>query len=84
MKVKTSITLSQDLLRAADVLAPQYGSRSELMETALRAFIDDLERRRRDALDADILDRQAERMNAEAREVLGYQADLATPRQAGP
>ncbi|MBW1765811.1 MAG: ribbon-helix-helix protein, CopG family, partial [Deltaproteobacteria bacterium] len=39
MKVKTSITLSEDVLKAIEVHAKQYGSRSEFIETALLAFM---------------------------------------------
>ena len=39
MKVKTSITLSEDLLKAIDEYAGEYKNRSEFIEDAVRAFI---------------------------------------------
>ncbi len=40
MKVKTSITLSKDLLREIDAqVNPQQPSRSEFIEEAVRAFL---------------------------------------------
>lgn len=76
MKVKTSVTLSEDLLDAMDTVAARYGSRSQLMEAALRTFLVQLERREQDARDLDILNGKADRLNAEAQDVLEYQVDL--------
>ncbi|MBW2119517.1 MAG: ribbon-helix-helix protein, CopG family, partial [Deltaproteobacteria bacterium] len=44
MKVKTSITLSEDVLKAIDRRAKQYGSRSEFIEAALLAFMTQIAR----------------------------------------
>jgi metal-responsive CopG/Arc/MetJ family transcriptional regulator len=39
MKVKTSITLSEELIRQIDALSSQYGTRSALIELAVRDFL---------------------------------------------
>ena len=76
MKIKTSITLSQELLRTIDRLSPQYGNRSQFIETASRAFLDRLPRQRQNARDLEILNRHADNLNQEARDVLTYQVRL--------
>jgi Arc/MetJ-type ribon-helix-helix transcriptional regulator len=73
MKVKTSITLSRDLLEAIDARAGKGRSRSEFIEAALRLFLAHAAREERDARDLDILNRCAERLNREAADVLAYQ-----------
>jgi Arc/MetJ-type ribon-helix-helix transcriptional regulator len=73
MKVKTSITLSRDILDAIDARAGRGRSRSEFIEAALRVFLDQARRGERDAKDLDILNRRAKRLNREATDVLGYQ-----------
>jgi metal-responsive CopG/Arc/MetJ family transcriptional regulator len=75
MKQKTSITLSQELLFRLDQLIGPDGNRSAVMEKALDSYLTDEERRRRDARDLEALNRDAARLNREARDVLGYQED---------
>ena len=74
MKVTVSFRLSADLVYAADTLAPRYGSRSKVLEVALRSFLMGLESQHLDARDAEILVTCADRINEEALDVLGYQA----------
>jgi len=38
MKVETTIALPEELLRAVDERSTEYGGRSRLIETAIRAF----------------------------------------------
>lgn len=76
MKVKTSITLSEDLVRDVDELAAQYGSRSAVVELAVREFVAAEIRRARDARDIEILNRRADALNKEAEDVLSYQVEL--------
>lgn len=73
MKIKTSATLSKDLLDELDKLSSSYGSRSELVEAALRAFITQHKRAEQEAKDLAIFNRLAGRMNDEAADVLEYQ-----------
>jgi len=72
MKTKTSITLSEDVLTVVDQRSTGK-SRSEFIETALWAYIAQLARNERDARDLDILNRNADRLNQEAADVLTYQ-----------
>lgn len=73
MKEKTSITLSENLLREVDRLAADE-SRSAFIERALRLYVDRLARAERDANDLKRLNLAADRLNEEAAEVLEYQA----------
>jgi len=73
MKVKTSITLSEDVLEAIDRRSAQFKNRSDFIEAALRAFLAQIIRDEQNATDLAILNRQAERLNQEARDVLAYQ-----------
>jgi metal-responsive CopG/Arc/MetJ family transcriptional regulator len=73
MKVKTSITLSDDVLAAVDELAGEGGSRSAVIEHVLRDHLARRARARLRVRELDALNRQAERLNAEAADVLEYQ-----------
>ena len=75
MKQKTSITLPEDLLRRLDEMIGPGGNRSAAMEKALDSYLTDHERRQRDAQDLELLNRDAARLNREARAVLGYQEE---------
>ena len=75
MKVKTSISLSQDLVRQIDALAGRYGNRSLLIERAIREFLASRAKRTRDLKDLDILNSRADALNREAEDVLSYQVD---------
>ena len=70
MKVKTSVTLPGTLLEEIDRINP---NRSAFLEQAARMYLSAMARRLRDSRDAVILDRNAERLNGEAADVLGYQ-----------
>jgi len=79
MKEKTSITLSKDLLIAVDRLAGSESSRSAVIERAVRSYLKERERAFIYAHDIEILNRAADRLNAEAKETLDYQADPWRP-----
>lgn len=76
MKVKTSITLSEDLLKVMSEFAEEYKNRSEFIEEAIRAFIKQLIRRQQEARDLKIINLRADYLNREASDVLTYQVDL--------
>jgi len=76
MKVKTSITLSEDLVKAIDEHAGEHKTRSEFIEDAVRAFILHLIQMQQDAKDLEIINQHADRLNREAADVLTYQVDL--------
>lgn len=76
MKVKTSVTLSQDVLDAINDFTGQHKNRSDLVEAALWAYIAQRARADRDARDLAIINEQADRLNAEALDALTYQIPL--------
>ncbi len=73
MKQKTSITLSEDLLRTIDAESGPKGNRSEFIELAVRVYLEQILRDRRNASDLEIINRSADRLNDEASDVLAYQ-----------
>jgi len=73
MKIKTSITLSEEIIREIDELSGQYGNRSALIEQAIRDFLATEAKRRRDFQDVEILNRRSDALNKEAEDVLSYQ-----------
>ncbi len=74
MKVKTSITLSEELLKAVDKRTKQQQkTRSDFIETAVWAFIQQLTRDEQNARDLEIINRNADSLNEEASDVLEYQ-----------
>ncbi len=79
MKVKASVTLSDDLLQAVDELA-RSSSRSEVIERALREFFAARARAERDARDLEIMNAHADAYNVETADLTTYQTwvdDLA-------
>ncbi|MCP4628637.1 MAG: hypothetical protein GY850_34780 [bacterium] len=76
MKIKTSITLSAEILEAIDLHIGGYRSRSEFLETAARKFIAQLARKEAERRDLEIINRHADSLNAEAEDVLTYQVSL--------
>ena len=77
MKVKTSITLSEELLEVMDGrVKQQKKTRSDFIETAVWAFIEQLARAEQNARDLGIINRRADFLNEEAADVLEYQVPL--------
>jgi metal-responsive CopG/Arc/MetJ family transcriptional regulator len=76
IKVKTSITLSEDLLEAIDQWSTLFKSRSEFIESALRAYIAKMIRDEQNAKDLAIINQRVARLNKEAADVLNYQVIL--------
>jgi metal-responsive CopG/Arc/MetJ family transcriptional regulator len=74
MKVKISITLSEELLAAIDDFSSRFNNRSEFIETAVRTYIAQLTRNEINARDLEIVNQQADQLNEEAADVLHYQA----------
>ncbi len=73
MKVKTSITLSEDVVEAVDDLAGPSGNRSEVIETALRGYLAQVRREEQNSRDLEIINRRHARLNREAEDVLAFQ-----------
>lgn len=76
MRVKTSVTLPEDLVAAVDRLAGPAKNRSAVIERAVRNLVAAQARRSRDARDLKILEKHAARLNREAEDVLSYQVDV--------
>jgi metal-responsive CopG/Arc/MetJ family transcriptional regulator len=74
MKAKTSISLSSDLPAKIDHLAGSKISRSALIEHVLRNYFRERTCRKTHARDLQRINAAADRLNAEAAEVLEYQA----------
>ncbi len=70
MRVKTSITLPQELLSRLDLVDT---NRSALLERAAISYLAVIERERRDRQDREIIDQNSERLNEEALDALSYQ-----------
>jgi len=76
MKIKTSITLSGDVLEAIDHYDQDFRSRSEFMEKAAREYLISLARKKSDERDLQIINTNADALNEEAADVLGWQVSL--------
>jgi metal-responsive CopG/Arc/MetJ family transcriptional regulator len=74
-KTKTSVSISTDLLAAADELAGKSG-RSDLFEYAVRSMVRRLVKRARHERELAILNDQTDALNADAAETLEFQASL--------
>jgi metal-responsive CopG/Arc/MetJ family transcriptional regulator len=80
MKVKTSITLSENLLATIDQLidqgSDQFQNRSGFLEKAAWAFIAQLHYDEQTAKDIEIINRRADYLNQETMDALSYQVPL--------
>ncbi len=76
MRVKTSVTIDERVLRAIDKVATRTRSRSRVIEDAARDFLTRRARAAREARDLEILNARAEALNREMDDVLAYQADV--------
>ena len=74
MKVKTSVTLSEELLKAISAETGQT-NRSALIEEATWRYLRDLQRGVRDSRELSRINDFAEELNEEAFDALGFQAD---------
>jgi len=70
VRIKTSITLPEELLKSIDHAGQ---NRSAFIERASRAYLARLEKAKREARDIEIINAHADRLNREATDVLQYQ-----------
>ncbi len=75
MKVRTSITLSKDLIQELDKLLGQSRNRSAFVEQVLRDVLATRARQVDAAKELEILNRHADELNEEATDVLSYQVE---------
>ncbi len=73
MRIKTSVTLDKELLEHIDAAT---SNRSAFIEDVLKRHFKQLRKAERDARDIEIINRNADRLNAEAMDVLSYQIPL--------
>ena len=76
MKLKTSITLSSDLLEEIDRNAGSNTSRSAFIEAVMREYLKEKVRRAINERDLQILNANADYFNREMEDVLRYQAPI--------
>jgi len=76
MRVKTSVTIDERVLKAIDKAATRHRSRSRLLEDAAREFLARRARAAREARDLAILNESAVDLNEEMEDVLSYHADV--------
>ncbi|MGB6599195.1 MAG: ribbon-helix-helix domain-containing protein [Candidatus Acidiferrum sp.] len=74
MKTKTSVTLSEDVLRQIDRLAGSKQSRSAFIERVLRRYLRERSKAALHARDLARINRAADQLNREASDILEYQA----------
>lgn len=75
MKIKTSLSLSEDLVERLDRLAPPYVSRSSFIELILRDYVEGRAQARREAREVAQINRHADELNDEMKDVLSFRAD---------
>ena len=76
MRVKTSVTIDESVLRAIDRATSPQRSRSRILEDAAREFLKRRSRAAREERDLHILDASADALNLEMEDVLAFQADV--------
>jgi hypothetical protein len=76
MKVKTSITISEDNINLINNLLAPQGNMSEFIEKAIVHYINHIKKSERNANDYNILNNNADRLNLEAKDVLSYQINI--------
>ena len=78
MKIETTISLEPELLQRLSPLLESNGrhSLSELIENLIRGFLARAEKTAADLRDAEIITKNADRLNREAEDVLTYQIEL--------
>ncbi len=78
MKVKTSISLSEEIVALIDEHSEGEKNRSAFIERAIRTYLEVIGRKRRDQEDLASINRLSEKLNREALDVLEYQLEHGT------
>jgi metal-responsive CopG/Arc/MetJ family transcriptional regulator len=74
MKEKTSVTLSTEVLAGIDRLSGSRISRSAFIEGVLQRYLAAAERARSDKRELELMNKAADKLNAEMDDILDYQA----------
>ena len=72
-KIKTSLTLSREVVTGIDRVAGRKRSRSAVVDAVLRRYLSQRQRAAINAHDLELINRYADELNAEAEEVLEFQ-----------
>lgn len=75
MKVKTSITLSDYILKEIDNILGKTGNRSVFIENALAYYLELKRREKRNKKDLELINNNYTLLNQEAEDVLEYQVN---------
>lgn len=73
MKVKTSITISDYIIKEIDSISKDKKNRSRFIEEAVVEYINKKKKTKRDKRDLDLINKSEKELNAEAENVLEYQ-----------
>ena len=76
MKVKTSVTLNEQIVEELDRITEEGSNRSQMIERAVAEFIMRERRQLRDVRELEILNRLAGDLNEEIDDILSYQVAL--------
>jgi metal-responsive CopG/Arc/MetJ family transcriptional regulator len=76
IKIKTSITISKKILASIDALLKEKENRSEFIEKILKDYLRSTNLKSHSTKDLAIINRNADRLNKEAEDVLNYQVEL--------
>ncbi len=76
MKIKTSVTISEELLAAIDEFVDGGQNRSSFLENAAWEYVSRLRRAQQNARDIEIINEHADELNAEAMDALAYQVEI--------
>ena len=75
MRLKTSVTLAEDVVAAIEAVTREGESRSQVIERLLRQSFAARERAAIDERDRNLINLHADELNEEAVDVLGYQVE---------
>ena len=76
MKIKTSVTLSKELLHAINNKSMGHKSRSDFIENAVWKYILYILREEQSMKDLEIINHNVDSLNKEAHDVLDYQVSI--------
>ena len=76
MKVKTSITLSENILKEIDKIVITKGNRSTFIETAIKHYLTQRKKEIRNKKDLEIINETSDLLNKEAEDILSFQVKL--------
>jgi len=74
--VKTSITLSKELLKEIDRIVTKSGNRSVFIEEAVKAYLKGKKRQLRGLRDMEIINQSSGDLNKESEDILSYQVKV--------